>query len=40
MKNLGGGVIAPLPDTEFDRFLVLVLVDGKAVSVTTLRYGR
>ena len=40
VEKLGGGSVAGLADTEFDRFLVIVLMDGKAVTVTTLRYGR
>ncbi len=40
VESLGGGKIAPVPDTEFDRLLVITLLDGKAVAVSTLRYGR
>ena len=40
VEKLGGGTIPPLPDTEFDRFLVITLQDGRAVAVSTLRYGK
>ena len=43
VKKLGGGVIAPIPETEYDRLLILTLPlaansEGAAHAVT-LRYG-
>jgi phosphohistidine phosphatase SixA len=40
VESLGGTRIAPMPDAEYDRLLVITLVDGKAVAVSTLRFGR
>ena len=40
VEKLGGGPIPPLPDTEFDRLVILTLAKGKAVGVSTLRFGR
>jgi phosphohistidine phosphatase SixA len=40
VESLGGGKIASMADTEFDRMVIVTLLDGKAVAVSTLRYGR
>lgn len=40
VEKLGGGKIPELTDTEYDRLVVVTLMDGKAVAVSTLRFGR
>lgn len=39
VEQLGGGKIAPIADSEYDRLIVLVTGEGKA-KVVTLRYGK
>jgi broad specificity phosphatase PhoE len=39
VQRLGGGSVAPFPDTEYDRLIVLVTGTGGKARVVTLRYG-
>ena len=40
VKKLGGGVIAPIPETEYDRMLIVTIpAAGGNAHVVTLRYG-
>lgn len=40
VERLGGGKIAPIADSEYDRLIVIVTnLSGKA-KVVTLRYGK
>jgi phosphohistidine phosphatase SixA len=39
IERLGGGTLPAISEQEYSRLLVVSIVDGKAVSVATLRYG-
>lgn len=40
VEKLGGDRIPELVDTEFDRLLVITLLNGQAATVSTLRFGQ
>ena len=39
IERLGGGTLSAIGEQEYNRLFVVTILDGKAVAVTTLRYG-
>jgi phosphohistidine phosphatase SixA len=39
IEVMGGGQIPKMPETEYDRLLIVTLAKGKVLAVRTLRYG-